>query len=740
MDLKEGEKGSFESSKVCFLSNFPPRECGIATFTKDLSSAMDKRFNPLLKSRIVALNEDEEMCNYSKKVIMQINKEDIQEFIDIAKKINLSKEIKLVCIQHEFGLYGGNYGSYLVPFLDAVEKPVVTTFHSVLPKPDSKRKRIVKVICEKSAAVVVMAKKAIEILEKQYGVNPEKLHLVYHGIPSVPFRSSEKYKKKLNLSGKTVLSTFGLLSRGKGIEYMIRSLPRLVKKYPDLLYLIIGETHPVVREQEGESYRKELKKLVARLGLKKHVKFYNKYISLKELVTHLLATDIYICTNLEKAQIVSGTLSYALGCGRAVVSTPIEYAKEMLANGRGRVAKMKDPASFAKAIGKILGDLEFRKHIEGNAYNFSRTMTWPNVAARYLQVFNSVVGLREETTEKYPKISLNHLKSLTDEFGMLQFSKLSVPDKDSGYTVDDNSRALITAILHNKLFNSKVSDNLSKVYLGFLEQAQDKKGWFHSVMHKDKIIESHSEDAFGRAIWALGYTVENSENSERVEKAKQLFVKSFGLIDRLKETRAKAFALLGLSHYYKKHEEFGILDKINNLAGALVDCFKKNCSENWHWFEHELTYSNSKIPEALFLAYSATGNREYLEVAERSLAFLSTIVFVNGKLSPVGHNGWYNKEGKRAFFDQQPVDASSMVQTFLTAYLITKNESYYKRAVLAFNWFLGKNHLGHLMYDETTGGCYDGLSRDYINLNQGAESTIAYLMSRLFLEEIKQSK
>lgn len=735
---RDDSSAQLKNPKIYFLSNFPPKECGIATFTQDLITSLNKRWNPKLKSRVIALNEESSIYNYDGRVKMQMSRDNIEEYISIAKRINRSENIKMVCIQHEFGIFGGEYGNYLIPFLETIEKPVVVTFHSVLPNPDKIRKRIVRFIAAKSAAIIVMANSAIDILDRDYGISKSKIYFVPHGIPTAPQISNEAVKKKLRLENKMVLSTFGLISRGKGIEYMIKALPRLVEKYPNLIYLIIGETHPMVRKHEGESYRNELLKLVEKLGLQNNVKFYNKYLSLEEIMEYLVATDIYICTNLDKDQIVSGTLSYALGCGRAVVSTPSVYAEEMLANNRGVLVKFKNPGSFSEAIDKIFSDRDFKKNLEENAYLLGRSMIWPNVAARYLKIFNRVVQLREETTEKYPKIKLSHLKRLTDDFGMLQFSNKSVPDKESGYTTDDNTRALIVAIMHNSMFNSEETIRLANIYLNFLDRVQDESGWFKT--HVGEGGEYFSHDSFGRAIWALGYLIEKSNNQELVEKSIKIFNKAYPRIKELKHLRSKAYSIFGLYHYYKKSKYLGLLETLKRVADDLVKAYESNSFQDWNWFEDNLTYSNSSLSEALFLAYEASGDKKYLEIAKKSFDFLSNLTFVNGILHPIGQNGWFNKGGERAFFDQQPIDASSTVQTCLAAYRITQEEKYYKNAVLAFNWFLGENHLKQMMYEESTGGCFDGLSSSSVNLNQGAESTISYLMARLLLEEFKKEK
>lgn len=727
--------------KICFLSNYPPKECGISIFAENLTDSMNKAFNPKLRSRVIALNDPESHHRYNNKVIFQITRNSPEDYIRIAKEINESPDYRLVCIQHEFGLFGGPYGSDVLYFLDAVEKPVVVTFHSVLPNPDDARRKVVKQIAAKASAIIVMAQAAMDILNRDYGIERSKIYLIHHGTPNVKFAPPDTYKKKIGLDGRTVIFSFGLLSRGKGIEYMIKALPPLIKKYPNLLYFISGETHPNVRMYEGESYRNELIALIKELGLENHVKFQDRYVAHKELADpYILACDIYAFTNLELEQITSGTLAYAVSCGRPVVATPVMYAKELLQQDRGIIIrKTRDPEAFTEALDKLLSDDELRKNMSEAAYAFGRQMIWPNVARRHLTVFNRIVKLREEVTKKYPAIKLEHLKRLTDRFGCIQFAKGSFPDKNSGYTVDDNARALITSVLHNALFNSEISASLSKKYLKFLETAQKENGDFTNIFfNKNEKSEVHSEDAFGRAVWALGYTVYKSKNKKLSEKAEDLFDKAFPNILKLKSPRAKAFAILGLCYHYERFGRRRDLEVIKKLSNYIVKLYENHSSNEWQWFEKHLTYANAKFPEALFFAYKATKDEKYLAVAEATLHFLSDILFVEDELHPIGQNGWFNKNGERAYFDQQPIDAASMVRAYLAAFIATEDKHYNEKAVLAFNWFLGKNHLKQMLYDEATGGCFDGLGKHSLNLNQGAESTISYLMSRLMLEEVKK--
>src|SRR3990167_6590338 len=412
------------------MSTFPPRECGIATFTKDLVDSMDKKFNPALKSEVLAINDNgSSIYNYDGKVSFQLDQNDMEGYISVADKINDREDIKIVNVQHEFGIFGGNAGDHLLPFLEKVKKPIVVTFHSVVPNPDENKKRIVAHIFRKASAIVVMAKESVRILKKGYGVNDSnKIFFVPHGVPQVPF-DSKNSKEKVHLEGRIILSTFGLMNKGKGIEYAIKALPPIVRKFPQLIYLIIGETHPQVRKREGESYRNSLVNLVEELGLSENVRFYNKYLTLAEIIAYLNATDIYISPSLDENQIVSGTLSYALGCGKAVIATPIAYAKEVLSKNRGILVDFRDPESIGAAINELLTNSNLKKNLEKNAYQLGRKMIWPNVAAEYLRVFNKVIDLREDVIKKFPAIKLNHIISMTDNVGIIHHAKHSIPNR-----------------------------------------------------------------------------------------------------------------------------------------------------------------------------------------------------------------------------------------------------------------------------------------------------------------------
>jgi len=730
-----------ESNWILYMATYPPRECGIATFTKDLITAMDKKFAPFLKSKILVINRNNNGINYenNKDVLFDITDNDISAYKKVAKRVNEIDSIKLINIQHEFGIFGGEYGNYLLKFLEVVKKPVVISFHTVIPNPDDKLKKIVRKLAKKSSFLVVMTNKGIDILRKDYKIKKE-IFLIHHGTPSVSFDTSIKEKTVMGIADKIVLSTFGLINSGKGYEYVIESLIEVVKKYPNILLLIIGETHPVVRKQEGEKYRNFLEEKVKECKLEKYVKFYNRYMTLEEIVKFLLATDIYICSNQNPNQIVSGTLAYAIACGRAIISTPYTYAKDMIIPGRGLLVKFRDYISYTNAIMKILSNPLLREKMEINNYSFSRRMIWPNVAISHYNVFKRVIPDLEKYEMSYPEINFDHIKNLTDDFGIIQFANYAKPDKSSGYTLDDNARALIACTLYFKLFKDNTKLKLMKIYLNFIKYVHKKDNKLYNIVNYEKVVnlEHWSEDAHGRAMMALGYLIAptNIPSELRVE-AERIFENAKKIVDQIRSPRAVSFILIGL-YFYNVIKNSEVI-RIKKLADYLTQLYKDCNSEKWHWFENYLTYSNSKLPEALFFCYKTTKDDRYLLIAKESLDFLISLTFKDGKFAPIGQNGWYHKNGHNASHDQQPVDAASMVQTLSVAYDITKENRYMKLAIEVFHWFLGKNSLNQEVYNTLTGGCHDGIGENSLNMNQGAESSISYLLARLSLQILKDS-
>ena len=727
---------------VC-LSTFPPRRCGIATFTEDLTNAIDQMFESSIESKIVAMNLTEiSHLPYSDKVIFQVSQPSEKDYVNTANKLNQIEKVRLVNIQHEFGIFGGEYGSHLLQFLKKLQKPVVTTFHTVLPAPDEKMRNTVQTIMKYSKGIIVMTHSSKEILKKDYGLDPNRIQVIPHGIHHVPYKTSEHAKSVLGISGKLILSTFGLLSPGKGIEYAIEALPQVVEKFPNVRFLIAGVTHPIVLEQKGESYRSFLIKKIYELNLTDYVSFYNTYFDQNDLFRFLEATDVYLSPSLDPIQTVSSTLSYALGSGRPVISTAFAQAKEDITDEVGILIDFKNPQVFATAIIKLLGSDELRLQMGKNAYFRTRHMTWENIALSYLKHFSQFVPELKLVHRKLPPIKLTHLAKLTDNFGIIQFAKLTEPDLSSGYTLDDNARALVAAALHYKKFGAPSSLKLASIYLNFLYLVAKPNGYFDNYVNsnhtidKQRNIQENSEDSSARALYALALVSTTTQIPKHIRyQAYSFFEQSFQKNVAFSSPRAIAFYIKALHSLLSKWKEPKVLATLNYHCEQLIALYEKSHSPDWEWFEHYLTYSNAIPSEALLLGYKITGERRYLEVAEKTLNFLIKHTFKDSVYSPIGQSGWFPKGGTRQYFDQQPEDTTATVEALNVMFQVTNRTHYKELANIAFNWFLGDNVLGQVVYDRTSGGCYDGIGEKSINLNQGAESTISYLLARLFLED-----
>lgn len=732
-----------DKSWIVFLSTFPPRQCGIATFTADLTNTIDQIYGPSIKSKIIAMNPAIGINRflYTDKIIFQINQCREEEYTNIANKLNQIEKIKLVNIQHEFGIFGGECGSYLLNFLEKLQKPIITTLHTIIPSPDEKMYSMVQSIMKYSKGIIVMTQSSKDILERDYGLDSNRIKVIPHGIHQVLYKTSEHAKSALGMSNKFILSTFGFLSPGKGIEYVIESMPAVVKKFPNARFLVAGVTHPAVLEQEGETYRNFLTKKVLQLGLNNNVRFYNTYYSINKLLQFLEATDIYISTTLNPNQAVSGTLSYALSSGRPVISTSFTQAKQDVTDAVGILVDFKNSQSYADAIIKLMNDKKLCLQMGKNAYFRTRHMTWENVAHFYVKYFSQILPELDIKQKKFPVIKLKHLAKLTDEFGIIQFAKLISPDPSSGYTVDDNARALIVTALYYKKFGTDTVLKLVSIYLNFICQVSKPNGYFDNyvtsnhIIDKQRNIQEYSEDPSARAFYALALISNIKELPKRFRKqARSLFEQSLQKNIVFSSPRAIAFYIKALYQVLIKWKEPKIVDVLRHYCDELMSLYKISHSSDWEWFEHYLTYSNSILPEALALGYKITGEKKYLEVSEKTLDFLIKHTFKNGMYMPIGQKGWFPRNGERQYFDQQPEDTAAVVETLKIMSQITNKKHYKELANIAFSWFLGNNVIGQEVYDRITGGCRDGIGENFVNLNEGAESTVSYLFARLFFE------
>ncbi|MES2088066.1 MAG: glycosyltransferase [Patescibacteria group bacterium] len=728
---------------IVYVSTFPPRECGIATFTQDLMNTFDELYMPREESKVVAINLDSRSKHRYDldRVIYQITQPDKKSYLGAARYLNSLENVSVVNIQHEFGIFGGEYGSYILDFMNELRKPIVLTLHTVLPGPNPILKKTVEELGMKANTIIVMTETSKKILATDYTIDASKIKIIPHGIHPKPFSDGKKAKAKLGLSGKMVLSTFGLLSKGKGIEYGIESLPEVVKRFPNVEYHVIGATHPVILAREGESYRKSLIKKVEQLGLRKHVIFHNKYFDLPDLLNFLEATDIYLALSLEPNQAVSGTFSYALGAGRPVIATRFAQAKEDITEETGLLVDFKNPEDIKNALLKMLKDPTRQKEMGKRAYFRTRSKTWHNCALLYMKEYITLAPSLSNIETNLPKIKLDHIFELTDKFGMIQFTNLTTPDPSSGYTLDDNARALIAVIKYCEERRDKSVLELAKIYLNFIDYVAEAFGDFSNYVNYDRTIPSEKnridslEDARARALESLAIAASSNVMS------KQLRTQAYSLYDLSANSffpehpRSMAFFLKSLTAWITIDPSVEIKTKIVGYADKLVELYEKNSTHNWQWFGDSLTYSNGLLPEALALAFRETGNEKYLSVAKTSLEFLILYSFQGDICVPIGQKGWFQKGGEKQLHDQQPEEVATLVQTLKTMYEITGEERYQHLMMLAFGWFTGNNLLRQVVYDYDSGGCYDGVGKDYVNLNQGAESTVMYLLARLAVEK-----
>jgi glycosyltransferase involved in cell wall biosynthesis len=740
---------------VAVIGNYLPRQCGIATFTTDLVEGLSAEA-PDIKCWAAAMNDKPEGYPYPEKVRFEINQNKLTDYSVASQFLNIS-QTDIVCLQHEYGLFGGPAGSHLLKLLGDLRMPVVTTLHTILKDPTPEYRDVMCRLSDLSDKLVVMSHKAYDFLKDIYDVPEEKIAFIHHGIPDTPFIDSSFYKDKFGVEGKKVLLTFGLLSSNKGIENVLQALPAVIKKHPDVVYIILGATHPHVLKLHGDAYRIMLQQLMRKLDIGKHVIFQNRFVTLRELCEFLGIADIYITPYLEEAQITSGTLAYAMGTGKAVISTPYWYATEMLAEGRGRIVPFRNPDALAEQIIGLLDNDVERHAMRKKAYTFSREAVWKAVSRKYLQVFSEVrqnrtrnprprhsyvENIKAITNFELPEIKLDHLRALTDDTGILQHANFTIPDRTHGYCTDDNARALLVAAMGQKYLptNGLGLDFLSGHYLGFLLYAyNEKNGRFHNFMTYSRqwMEEIGSEDAHGRAIWCLGKAVAFLDDPGHLAMTTTLFKKALRDVENLHSPRTTAFCLVGMNAYLRKFSGDSDVRRIRGvLADRLFNQFKNNATDDWLWLENTLNYANGKLPHALLLSGHRMLRNDMIDMGLNSLKWLLAIQTEDNHFVPIGSNGWYEKGGPRARFDQQPVEANAMVEACVEAFNVTRDKSWFDHAVMCFNWFLGHNDLNMPLYDPKTGGCRDGLMADGINQNEGAESSLAWLLSLMTLQKL----
>ncbi|MCS6908673.1 MAG: glycosyltransferase family 4 protein, partial [Anaerolineales bacterium] len=697
--------------------------------------------------------------DYPPRVRYAIEADHLSSYRQAAEFLNLSG-LDLVCLQHEYGIFGGEDGSHIVTLLSELNCPIVTTLHTVLRQPTANQYRILKEILRLSDRVIVMSKTAKQFLQEVYNAPPDKIELIHHGIPEVAFVDPNFYKDQFGVSGKIVLLTFGLLSRNKGIENVIQALPRVLRRHPNLVYLVVGVTHPNVLRHEGERYRNYLQQLAQELGVQEHVLFFNQFVDLPKLIQFIGAADIYITPYLNREQVVSGTLAYTLGAGKAILSTPYYYAEELLANGRGLVVPFNDPSAIEEKIIWLLEHESERHAMRKRAYLYGQEMIWRKVVRRYAEVFERTLTRRlvepqthalpsiklKRELDTLPEIRLDHLQRMTDDTGLLQHAIYTVPNYHYGYTTDDNARGLLLTVLLEEL-NGEMSaevERLASRYLAFLTYAYHPKThrFRNELSYQRQWLEDNgSDDCYGRAIWSLGSVYRRSNNEALKQSSLHLLQLALPAAQTIESPRANAYLLLGLEEYLQAQPGDRLAQSLfRSKAEGLLRLYQQNNSDEWEWFEEVLAYDNAVLSRGLLIAGASLQNDEMIQAALRSLRWLAEVQRAEqGHFAPVGNMGFYRRGGPKARFDQQPLEAYAMVGACLDAYRVTQDAFWYSEARRAFEWFLGNNDLNLPLVDCSTGGCRDGLQPSRVNQNQGAESTLSYLLALVEMHRVAQA-
>jgi glycosyltransferase involved in cell wall biosynthesis len=744
-------------TRIAFVGNYLPRQCGIATFTTDLCAALATEFG---SGRLFAIpvNDPDSRYEYPQQVRLELEQEDLSSYERAAEFLNFNGN-DLVCLQHEYGIYGGVAGRHILTLLRKLSMPVVTTLHTVLREPDADQRMVLEEIARLSDRVVVMSEQAAQFLRQVYAIPPEKIDIIPHGVPDFQFMDPNYFKDRFGTEGKSVLLTFGLLSPNKGIENVIRAMPAILARHPNVVYIVSGVTHPHIRRQEGERYREELQALAEALGVSSNLIFVNRFVSAEELVEHVGAADIYITPYRQEAQIVSGTLAIALGAGKAIISTPYWHAKEMLADNRGVIVPFENPGAIAEAVLHLLDNDGERHAMRKRAYLHSRETIWSKTAQKYMASFQRArfertlqpkAAQKDDVTvnadDGLPVLNTAHMLSMTDDTGILQHAIFSLPNSSEGYTTDDNARALSVATLLDENpagAGRKANTHLSHRYLAFLWLAFNADtGRFRNFLGYDRrwLEEIGSDDSHGRALWSLGTVLGHSRDAGLRGAAGRLFEAAVPATLMFTSPRAWAYSILGMQAYLDWFPGDRVIQGARNtLANRLLDIYERSHSATWQWFEKSLSYSNARLSQALILAGWRSNNQRMIEAGMDSLKWLVAEQHRDDKeiFVPIGSNGFYIEGNKKARFDQQPVEACATISACLEVYKLTEEGLWFEEAQRVFRWFLGKNDLHVPLYDAATGGCRDGLHPDRINENQGAESTLSFLMALLELQEAK---
>lgn len=725
--------------KIAYISTYPPKQCGIATFTQDLKNAIADNEN--IVQHIFAIADDNDDHPNDSEVVFIIKRNHIEDYYDAAQFIN-QQAYDFVIIEHEFGIFGGNSGMYILAFAKSLTTRLLVSFHTVLERSSNDENAIFIELAHLAQRIIVMSQFAISMMEKIYHISPEKVVCIPHGVPEFTL-THQQAKENLHLTNKKIILTFGFIGRNKGIELVIKALPHVVKKHPDVLYIVAGKTHPNVLLHSGEEYRDYLEELVEKYQLSEHVHFLNQYLPIDTLTNLLSACDVYITPYINEAQITSGTLSYAIGAGAAVISTPYWHAKDLLSEERGILIPFKDRTYLADCLNHLFDEEEILSNYRAHAKAYGDQITWKKIGLKYLNLFHELKKtdatpeaiIDEKFSEaNYPTFNFEHINRLTNHVGILQHAKYATPNYFEGYCLDDNARALLLDLMAYRQYQFDIKELHLSTYLAYLFYAQNEDGTFKNFMNFQHqfIDQEFSEDAFGRAIWALGQFFQLSPIISHYEMAKEMFFKALPHFIPLKSNRAIAYTILGICAYLETNQnDENMTELLRQMVQKLIAEYEAHQTENWDWYEHIISYDNAILPYSILLAHQYLNDNYFKRVGIKTAEFLDQIVFKGNYLRLIGNKNWYKKGEEPCHIGQQPIDAASMVLLYETLYKVTEQKNYLTKMKMAFEWFLGRNELQMPLYDDNTKGCCDGLEQFGINRNQGAESTLSFWIAYL---------
>jgi glycosyltransferase involved in cell wall biosynthesis len=753
-----------------------PRQCGIATFTRDLVEGLQAGGQSDHGIHVVALERPGDRLAYPQIVRHRLPEGDRAAYRRLAGRLE-ADGVEVVCIQHEYGIFGGSSGAHLLDFLDALTVPVVTTLHTILARPTPLQRQILERLAERSARLVSMSERGRAILVDGYGVLDERVAVIPHGVPDFKLLDPALAKARVALGEAPLILSFGLLGPHKRIGFVLDALARIGGDVPQAHYAVVGATHPEIRRTTGEAYRAELEIQAARLGLADRVHFVDRYIDNDELAIWLSASDILVTAYGDAQQITSGVLAYALAAGTAVVSTPYAHAIELLGDGRGVLVPFDDVDRLAQALAGLLADEGGRETIRRRARALGRTMIWPRVAERYAQLFAAVFAERRgparepvgiaiqawlsatpdelpqylsadlPAPEEVPAAIRHHLDELSDPTGVFQFADGRRPDPAYGYCTDDAARALRVDLRHAATAAGPIVPAATRRELAFLQAAFDPAtGRFRNLRGSDGrwLDLVGSEDAHARAVQALGEAIALSDDLGVVAAARRLFAAALPAAIGLGYARPWAHVLLGCAAAFDDpssapHARPALEALVGRLAGAVEAASAVDPA--WPWPETPVTYDNGVVPEALIAAGVRLERPELIALGTSVLDWLfAAETGSDGRLLPVGNLGWWPHGGRPARWDQQPVEPASLVFAAAAALEATGEARWATAATRAYRWFLGANAHGIALADPDRGACCDGLESGRTNRNEGAESTLAWLLSVERIRELRQGR